>query len=279
MRRLVLLLLPLLLVGAAPPARPRRIMTVELCDDLMLLMLAPRERIASVTYLAHDAAEVLMPGVDRGIAVNQGSAEEIVRQRPDLIIGSPFSAATARRLAAAVGARVVEMPIANDFPAIRRNLRTMGGLVGEPARAEALVRRMDAVLAQLDGTRPSRPIRVVAWGGAGAVPGRGTLTDAVITAAGAVNVAAKYREGRYASFDLEELLAARPDAVLQGVGLYGGASLHDRSARHPLIHRLFAGRQVDYPEAGYACGLPQSALAAADLRRALLRLPPPRARW
>lgn len=270
-RRLGLLLLPLLLLGAAP-AKPRRIMTMEMCDDLMLLMLVPRARIASITTLAHPAVAGLMPGADAGVAINHGSAEEIVRQRPDLIIGSAFSAGTARRLAKAVGARWAEMPVANDFAGIRSNLRAMGILVGEPARAEALVRRMDAVLARLAATRPARPVRVVAWSGGGTVPGRGTLTDAIITAAGARNVAAKYPDGRYGRFDLEELLAARPDAVMRGVGLYAEPSLHRGSARHPLIDRLFAGRQIDYPEAGYACGLPQSAVAARELRRALGRI-------
>ena len=41
---------------------------------------------------------------------------------------------------------------------------------------------------------------------------------------------------------LEELLAAKPDLVLRGVGGYGQPSLHQGLARHPLLDRVFASR-------------------------------------
>lgn len=276
MRRFRASLAALVLLAAAPASagpRPQHIMTMDMCDDLLLLMLVPKDRIASITYLAHDAVQVLMPGADTGVAINHGTSEEIVRQKPDLIIGSPWSTPIARRLAKRVGARLVEMDSPNDFAGIRATVRKFGALVGEPVRAEALVRTMDADLARLAAARPARPIRVIAWSGSGRVPGKGTLTDAIVTAAGADNVGARLSGGRYASFDLEELLQARPDAVMQGIDRYGMPSLRTASARHPLIDRAYAGRQIDYPEAGYTCGLPQTARMAVELRRALDRLP------
>ena len=36
------------------------------------------------------------------------------------------------------------------------------------------------------------------------------------------------------------------------------------------LRTLYAGRRVTYPETLYNCGVPQSAKAAADLRRALI---------
>ena len=84
---------------AVQAAKPRHIMSMNMCNDLILLMLVPRERIASVTYLAHDAVDALMPGSDRGIPINHGTAEDIVVQKPDLILASPWSTPAARRLA------------------------------------------------------------------------------------------------------------------------------------------------------------------------------------
>lgn len=264
---------------AAPLAKPQRILSLDLCDDLVLLMLVPKSRIASITFLAHDAVAALMPGADAGVAINHGSAEEVLRDRPDLILASPWSAPTAQKLARQTGTPIVAIDEADDFAGIRRVFRQAGAAVGEPARAEALIHGMDAELARLDATRPARRVRVVAWGGGGAVPGRGTLSDAIIRAAGADNIAARFGDRRSSSFGLEELLAARPDAILQGVEPYRQASLHEQSARHPVLARAFAGRRIDYPDAAYNCGLPQSADAAAALRMALARLPagrPPR---
>jgi iron complex transport system substrate-binding protein len=117
--------------------------------------------------------------------------------------------------------------------------------------------------------RPSPRRRVVVWSGS-AVPGKGTLTNAIIEAAGAVNIAAAPGP-TYASFDVEQVLAARPQALL-----YGGAakaSLRSEEGQHRLTRRLYRDRRIVFDETVYTCGLPQSAEAAVDLRRALDALP------
>ncbi len=265
--------------SAAALAKPQRIMSTNLCNDLILLMLVPRERIASITYLAHDAVQVLMPGADKGIATNRGTSEDILLQKPDLILASPWSATLARRLGKQVQAPIVDVEDANDFEAIRRVIRQIGDAVGEPARAQGLIAGMDRKLAALAARRPARPLRVVAWTGDGSVPGRGTLTDAIIMAAGGINIGAKQLDNRSSSFGLEELLVARPDAIMQGVGGYDDPALRENVARHPLIKRLFAGRQINYPDAFYTCGLPQTADAARQLAAAFAKVPRGGVRW
>lgn len=265
---------PLASVQAPPAAtRPTHIMSMMLCNDLLLLMLVPPERIASITYLAHDAVQALMPGADRGVAINHGTAEEILLQAPDLILTGTYSTPMARKLAKKVGARVVEVEAASSFDDIRRIVRRVGEAVGEPERAEALLHGMDATLDRLAVDRPAVPLRVVAWSGTGVVPGKGTLTHAIISASGADNIAALVPDDRYGSFGLEELLQADPDVVLRGANRWSGASLHDSRLSHPLIDRYWRGRQISFPEAAYACGLPQSADAAVTLRTLYRELP------
>jgi len=256
--------------ASAPP--PHRIMSLNVCTDLLLLQLAPRSRIASVTFLAPQAAKALFPGAADGIALNHGSAEDIVQVKPDLILdsglGSPLTPAMARR----VGARVVEVKNADSFEDIRQILRQVGAAVGAPARAEALIRRMDATLADLAAHPPRRRLRVVAWSGGTAVPGKGSLTDAIITAAGAVNIAARPGSAE-SSFGVEELLVAHPDALLFGGATLGQPSLLTDEGQHRVVRRLYAGRRIAYNDIAHTCGLPQSADAARDLRRALDALP------
>jgi iron complex transport system substrate-binding protein len=184
-----------------------------------------------------------------------------------------------RRLGAKVGAPVVEIDAANSFADIRRVTRQIGTLVGEPDRAEALIADMDRTLAELAATRPRRTVRVVAWSGAGSVPGKGTLTDELIRTAGGENIAVKYDDGRYSSFGMEELLRARPDALLHGADRYDGPSLRDAAITHSVIRKAFRGRQISYPASLYTCGLPQSAEAARNLREALGRLPAGGVSW
>ena len=66
---------------------------------------------------------------------------------------------------------------------------------------------------------------------------------------------------------------------MQGVGRYSEPSLRQTVARHPLIDRTFRGRQIDYPSAGYTCGLPQTADAARQLADAFAKIPRGGTRW
>jgi len=260
----------------SPSAKPQRILSMNLCTDMLLLELVPKARIAGVTYLARDGAEALFPGADDGVSVNHGTAEDIINLKPDLILAGTFSTPLTRRLAKAIGAPIVEVPDAVTFDDIRRNLRQVGEAVGEPARAQALVARMDADLAALAAMPSRSPVRVIAWSGGDSVPGRATLSGHIIEAAGGVNIAAR-PDQTYGSLDVEQLLAARPAALLYGGGGPLKPSLRGEEGQHRVVRRLYAGRRIVYSDIAHTCGLPQSARSALDLRRALDVLPDRRA--
>jgi iron complex transport system substrate-binding protein len=261
--------------AAVPPAT--RIMSMNLCSDLLLLQLAPRSRIVSISHLAHDGVQALFPGADAGIAVNHGAAEDIVNLKPDLILVGDTSTPMTRALARKVGARIVEVRSADSLAAARRVVLQLGRDIGEPARAQVLVGRMDATLASLAARPAPHRVRVIAWSGGAFVPGRGTLVNDIITAAGAVNIAAL--PGRdNSTFDVERLLAADPDALLYGRERAGAPSMHNAEAQHRLVRQRYGARSIAFLDIAAECGLPQSAQAAADLRRSLDALPPRQAR-
>ena len=258
---------------AAERGVPQRIMSLNVCTDLLLLELAPRARIASVTFLAPEAAQALFPGATAGIALNHGSAEDIVNVKPDLILDSGLSNPMIKRIARRMGVPVVEVKNADSFADIRDVVRQVGAAVGETARAEGLIARMDATLADLAAHPPARRLRVVAWSGGSSVPGKGSLTDAIITAAGAVNIAAQPGASE-STFGVEELLAAAPDALLYGGATLGRPSLLNDEGQHRAVRQLYAGRRIAYNDITHTCGVPQSADSARDLRQALSALPP-----
>lgn len=266
--------LVLALAPGAGWAAPQRVMSANGCTDLLLLQLVPRSRIVSVTYRAREAVRSLQPGLADGIPTNDGRPEEVVAFKPDLLVAGRFTTTRTKAFARRAGVPVVEIDDAVTFADIRRITRELGAAVGEPARAEALVARMDLSLAALAANPPPRPLVVAAWGGGGIVAGRGTLADAIITAAGATNVAADQGALAFGNFDIEALLRARPDVLLQTDPRFTDPTLQREQGRHRLVRRLYAGRTVLLPEAGYQCGLPQSAEAAVALRRALTAIAP-----
>ena len=266
MRELGAALLLLLTAGrgmAAPV--PHRIMSLKICTDELLMDLVPPSRIASLTFLSQEKAALkLWPEAAR-IPVNHNSPEEVLVTRPDLILTDSFTSPEMRVLLAKSGARVVEVPPAENFDQIRAVTRLVGMAVGELAKAEALIQQMDRTLHTLAASRPAHPIRVMGWGGGGFVPGRATLFNAVLDAAGGVDIA--IQDGYT---DVEGLIAAKPDILAYGDDYIDTPSLRVDQNNHPLLLKLYANRRIVYPAAYFNCGLPQSAMAAMALHRQLM---------
>lgn len=253
------------------PARPKpmHIMSINMCTDIYLLQMVPKERIASITYLAHKAVKFVQPGLDADILINHGAAEEIVREKPDIILASDFSTPMARKLAKQMHIPMIETKsAARTWDDIRATTRQIGAAIGEPEKAEAMVARMDKVLADLAAEKPIKPYVVAAWEG-DTVPGKKTLSNTIIETAGAINIASKGNNDRSASFGIEQLLKAQPDILMYGADTLEKPSLKNAGITHPVVQKAWAGRQVTYPGAFYTCGAPQSADAARDLHDAL----------
>lgn len=254
-----------------PPTRPLRVMSTNQCIDLLVLQLLPKDHIASVSWLAADVADSIRPGLMDAVAVNHALAEDLVAQKPDLLLVSVYTTPTIRRMAAMARVPMVEIDDAITFDDIRRVTRQVGAAVGELPQAEAMIAAMDAKLARL-AVRPKRPVTVVAWNGGLSVPGQRSLAGAIIEAAGGVNIAARPGFAQ-ADFGLEELAVARPDALLYGEGQATRPSLRNEQATHRLVRAAYAGRRIRYPDVMFGCGLPQAADMATDLRAAFDRLP------
>ena len=270
-----ILVLALASSAAGAPAKPQRVMSLNLCTDQILLQLLPPERITSVTYLSR-GPDTGWPAADASrVAVNYGTSEEVLAQHPDLVIAGTTSTLATRALLKKVGIALLELPAAESFDDIRKLTRTIAQAVGEEEKAESVLRQMDATLTELRNTAPAKPINVVAWDGGGNVPGPATLFDAILSAAGGVNIATRLNQntlyGNYASFDLEQLVALNPELVIYGGSGNGRPDQVHQQVQHRLVRKMFAGRQITYNETLFRCGLPQSAEAAKQLRQSMLR--------
>jgi iron complex transport system substrate-binding protein len=256
----------LLLMTAGAAAAPARIMSLKVCTDALLMELAPPSHIVSITYLSREAGPLRHWPMAARLPVNHGTLEEVLAVHPDLILTDIFTPPAMRALLEKSGARLVEVPPAEDFAAIRAVTRQVAQAVGTEGRGEALIARMDSNLAALAAHRPRTPPRVAAWGGGGYVPGRGTLFDAALEAAGARNV----ETGPVGYFDVEALIAADPDVLAYGDAYRGTASLRADQDRHPALTARYANHRITYDSALLSCGTPESAAAALKLQAAII---------
>jgi len=247
-------------------------MSLSMCTDDLLLEFLPPDRIASLTYYSRD------PSISRQwpraakVRINWGTAEEVLAEKPDLVLAGTYTTPATRSLLKKLGWPLLEVPPAVDFDEIRAVTRQVARALKEEAAGEALIAKMDLTLRELAASKPAQNIRVAAWGEGGSIPGKGTLFDAILTAAGGVNIAAALDGGAYTSFDIEQLIAAHPDILAYASNVTDTPGLNTELAQHPLIRKLYSGRSVTYPSALYNCGVVESADAAVALRAGLLRV-------
>jgi iron complex transport system substrate-binding protein len=250
-------------------AAPRHVMSLSMCTDDLLLELLPPERIASVTYYSRDPSNSFSWPQAANVPVNFGTVEEVLAQHPDLILAGTYTTPAARAVLKKMHMPLIEVAPAADFDQIRIVTRLVAHALERDAVGEMLIAKMDLTLRELAASKPPRAIRVAGWGEGGAIPGKGTMFDAILTAAGGINIAAA-GGGAFTSFDVEQLIAAHPDVLAYSSNSADTPGLNTEVALHPLILKLFAGRRVIYPGALYSCGVVESADAAVALRAALL---------
>ena len=79
-------------------AKPVHVMSMNQCTDQLVLALLPPERIASVTWLSRDPDGSLMFREAARVDINHGMSEEVLRQKPDLVIAGAFTTPATRGL-------------------------------------------------------------------------------------------------------------------------------------------------------------------------------------
>ena len=265
-----LALLVLLLPATAAADPPQRIVSMNLCTDQLVMLLADRSRIASVSYLAADPRSSVLADEARGLHQNHGLAEEILPLRPDLVIAGSFTTRPTVFLLRNLGYPVVDVPVANGLDDIRANIRRIAAAVGETARGDRLIADFDARLDRHVPTQDRRPLAALYWAN-GWTSGQGTLASAIVAAAGLRNLADTLGIAGTGQLPLETLLAAAPEVLIMG-RVYDGPARANEVFRHPALRRAFSGKPiVRVPDRFWVCGTPFVAEAVARLSEAVGR--------
>jgi iron complex transport system substrate-binding protein len=263
--------------ASAEDVKPARIVSLNMCADDLLLRLAKPERIASVTWLSHDARNSNVSELARQVRQNHGLAEEIIPLDPDLVIAGAFSARTAVALLKRTSIRLIEYGIPKSFAEIRQQISTMAQLVGETPEGEKLISLMDARLAAIPPASGPRP-RAIVLNPNGATVGRDTLVGEIMTLAGLDNVAAELGIESYGLVPLENVVLNGVDILIVSTSRDGPPALATEILRHPVLERLAQRvRIVSVPGRLWSCGTPSSVEAVELLRKAVDDVPRGRA--
>jgi iron complex transport system substrate-binding protein len=242
-RRLLLVAAALLLTrgAAAEAAAPRRVASLNLTADEVLMEILPPGRLVAVTRFADEAGTSNIVGrVPPSVArFPRADLERLVALAPDLVVVSQYTDADVLRQIEKSGIRWHRMEGLESLAGFRESILSLGRVVGEEAAARALAARYDARLAALalllEGVK--RP-RVLYWANP-YTAGAHSAIGAIIEGAGAENVGRTLGLEGIQPLGGERAFLADPDVVLVGASFESVDSLR----QHPLLGKLRAVRE------------------------------------
>lgn len=250
----------LLFVGTCFGSGARRIVSICLPGDQLLLQLARPEEIVAVSWLAHDAE--LSPRWEeaRRYPATRGAAEELMLLKPDLVFAGTFTTPATRAILKQLNVKVVELGVPSTFGELRAQFRDAAQALGGEAvaKAEAIIAEMDARLQALATADSPRKPAALFYYQDEFTPGEGTFAHALLEAAGYRNLGAELAREYRVSAPLERVLLAKPDLLIVSRYMEGNPTFREITARHPVLQRVPGMKVVAYPFRHLDCPDPKN---------------------
>lgn len=266
--------------SAAPSPRlagkPRRVVSLNPCLDVILVEVADRSQIAALSHYAREDYGSTIAALAKTLPFTYETAEEVIALQPDLVLTGRHSSLATRNALDRLGIPAALFGVPDTVADSLAQVREIAALVGYPERGEALVARIEAALAAA-APRPGTPkLSTLVFMPGGFASGPGTLMDEMMQRAGLENAAAKYGLKRSMDVPLEFVIADPPDLLMAGEPFPGAPTWRTRVMTHPALSHIAAQmKRATFPERLLFCGGPvliQTAAALSSARETALAL-------
>ena len=243
---------------------PKRIVSTHLCADQLLLLLAAKNNIVSLSYFASDPNFSVISSEAKQFPKKYGFIEEILQLRPDIVFTGGFSARPTTRFLKRAGVKVVELPISTNFEGIRENIRKVANAVGQPLTGDNLIEKFNFDLALESLGEGASPIAALYFQN-GYMPGKYDLAAEITRRAGFDDLSSRYGINKSGYLQLEQLILLQPDILV--IPKVGSNSLAERIPHHPALRSMLGGKRIAIiPEKLWTCGGPFVTEALLKLR-------------
>lgn len=230
--------------------------SINLCADQLVLLLADKDQIRSLSNLSHEEAGSFYFETAREYPVNEGHAEQILGLQPDIVIVGQYSSQHTVAMLQEVGLNIETLPIANNVETVFQNILHVAEWVGHPQRGVDLVDELRQKLAAIQPQAGSKPIAAV-FDPNGYTSGKLSLRGEIMETAGFQNAASLAGIESYGKLSLEAIIALQPDALIESPYSPGTWSRAQAMSQHPAL--LDAGVNphiIHVPSRKTVCGGP-----------------------
>jgi iron complex transport system substrate-binding protein len=134
--------------------RPGRVVSLNLCADQLLLRLADRDQIKSLSPLGRNPALSFLADEARAFPANDGKGESILFSGADLVVTGSFGQQNRTALLRRQGFDVLPLEPWRSLDHGREQIRLIAGRLGHPDRGERLIAEIDAAVARAANVAP-----------------------------------------------------------------------------------------------------------------------------
>jgi iron complex transport system substrate-binding protein len=255
--------------------QPKRVISINACTDQLLFALADREQIIAMTHYAKDPAFSLYHKqiAESGIELIRGSAEEVLKLGPDLVLAGTFTRHATRQRLEAFGVRVETYSPAKSIADAKADIRRLGKGIAQEARAERLINDIDAMLHSARDAIPRKDLSVLQLRRNAYLAGVGTLFDDVLTQLGLKNAGRELGLRGTRQAHLEQILKIRPDVLVMFETIDRPRDQGSALLFHPAMGRLYASsKRMFLPGNQIICGGPSLLYLLRSLKRGFATL-------
>lgn len=262
------------IIGATSTKRPapKRVVSLSLCLDELLITLAGPGQIAAVSQLARDTRYSTVWQTAQQLSTHKGSAEQIASLQPDLILAADFEQGKAVQVLRQLGFPVVAIKSPNRLAEIPAMVRSVADALGSGAVAEQRLAALGKSFADASAKVTALPrLLALSYAPNGYTAGTLSIKNELLHLAGFETVADRLQWPYDSELGIEPLLRLQPDLIFLEEQRGEQDSLAQRQLQHPALQRAQMNiHRVDFPSQYWLCpglqlGDAAQALAAAHL--------------
>lgn len=260
--------------------KPRKILTLSMCTDQIVLGMVPSDRLAGINALLDDpvSSNIVPLAKKVKIKIKNPGAEQIFALQPDLVIIPEWGKSEMVQSLRDMGLKVVIVKAPQTIGDVRLLISQVAAAIGEEEKGRQLIGLMDGTLREIqektEKIPPEKRKNIVlislmtSYGGEGCVYADACKAANVINGISAVGL----KNGQ--SLTKELLLKSDPDILLLPLyndhGTFNTKEFNDRYLQDPSLQTMKAiqEQQIIYPRESFIYNCSQDvAYCVAEIAR------------
>lgn len=211
------------------PNSASKVFSTNACIDQALVYIAP-DKIGSLSHYSKDKTSNPFFKQTEEFPKNNGDPEEILFEKPDLILTGGFEKPSFQNSAKIIGASIHNFGMPASIAESKNQIFQIGKITGGSKRADSLI----AAIEELEAKNFSEKIPALVLYEGGHSAGENTLIDDALDKSGFINHARQFNIGNWGKIDIEQLLSNPPQIVIVA-GAQNTPSIESRILNHDAL--------------------------------------------